>query len=37
MLPVNAETIEMLDGRIYWTVDNWATVFIADPHGSIAR
>lgn len=37
MIPAKAETVEMVDGRIYWSTDNWATVFVARPGGKSRR
>ena len=31
MIPTNAETIEMLDGRVFFSTDTWVTVFVAKP------
>jgi hypothetical protein len=27
MIPKGAETVEMVDGRVYFSTDNWATVY----------
>ena len=28
MIPKGAETVEMVDGRVYYSTDNWATVWV---------
>lgn len=31
--PVGAETVEMVDGRIFWSLDNWATIYVINASG----
>jgi hypothetical protein len=32
-LPANAETVEMTDGRVYYSTDNWHTIYVVKPGG----
>lgn len=34
-IPANAETIEMVDGRVFWSIDRWVTVFVVTPAGRV--
>ena len=33
MIPKGAETVEMVDGRVYFSTDNWTTVYVVRPSG----
>jgi hypothetical protein len=32
VIPAGAKTIEMADGRVYYSLDNWHTVYRARPN-----
>ena len=32
-LPAGAKTVEMVDGRVYYSTDNWQTVYLVKPGG----
>ena len=34
---MSRETIEMVDGRVYHSDDNWVTVFVTQPGGQPRR
>ncbi len=29
-IPAGAKTIEMVDGRVYYSLDNWHTVYVVE-------
>jgi hypothetical protein len=31
-IPAGAKTIEMVDGRVYYSLDNWHTIYLARPN-----
>ena len=37
MIPKGAETVEMVDGRVYYSTDSWATVYVVAPGGKARR
>jgi hypothetical protein len=37
MIPRGAERVEMVDGRVYYSLDNWTTVFLVKPSGKPRR
>ncbi|WP_181171767.1 MULTISPECIES: hypothetical protein [unclassified Mesorhizobium] len=36
-IPASAETVEMIDGRVYYSLDKWHTVFLVEPGRAKAR
>lgn len=32
-IPANAKVVEMVDGRVYYSTDNWLTVYLVKPGG----
>lgn len=37
MIPAKAERIDMLDRRVFWSTDNWTTVFVQKPDDETSR
>lgn len=36
MIPKGAETVEMVDGRVYYSTDNWQAIWLIRPHYEVA-
>jgi len=36
-IPAGAETVEMVDGRIYYSTDKWHTVYLVKPDGKARK
>ncbi|NUR12316.1 MAG: hypothetical protein HOQ20_10815 [Bradyrhizobium sp.] len=36
-IPADAKTVEMIDGRVYYSLDNWHTAYIVEPGRAKAR
>lgn len=36
-VPREAETIEMVDGRVYWSTDKWQSAALIDRYGKVCK
>jgi hypothetical protein len=37
LVPRDAELIEMVDGRVYWSTDKWQSATLVDRYGKVRK